>query len=119
MSAATVPGRRITPRARRYQRPLPSGPGLTFPSRRPMRMKSAGRNTTLENAATSATTSPPSPMEIKNRCGNTVRHAIAAATVTPLNSTVRPAVFIVLRTASGTSAPRPSSSRKRETKNKL
>jgi hypothetical protein len=82
-------------------------------------MNSAGRNTTVDVAATSATTSPPRPIETRNRCGNTVRHAIAATTVVALNSTVRPAVCIVMRTASGTSAPRPSSSRKRETQNRL
>ena len=94
VSAATTPGRRITARARRYQRPLPSGPGLTFPRRRPISTSSAGKKTTVPAAATSATTSPPRPIETRKRCGNTVRHAIAAAMVTALNSTVRPAVCI-------------------------
>ncbi len=42
---------------------------------------------------------------------------MAAATVTALNTTVRPAVRIVRRSASAVSAPVASSSRKRETTN--
>ncbi len=119
VTTATVPGCRITAWARRYQRPLSAGPGFTFPRRCPVSMNSAGRRTTVDAPAISATTSPPTPIEIRKRCGKTVRHAIAAATVTALKTTVRPAVRIVRRTASGTSAPRPSSSRKRDTHNRL
>ena len=39
------------------------------------------------------------PIDFRKPSGNTVRVIIAAATVTALNATVRPAVLIVVRTA--------------------
>jgi hypothetical protein len=61
---------------------------------------------------------PPYPMLLRNACGNTSSDDIAAATVRPEKSTVRPAVFIVrtiaLADASGSSSANfASSSRKR------
>ena len=61
---------------------------------------------------------PPYPMLFRNACGKISRLAIAAATVRPEKSTVRPAVVMVFviafAAASGSSAgSRPSSSRKR------
>jgi hypothetical protein len=74
-------------------------------------------------AAASATAAPPMPMETRNRWGKTVRQAIAAATVTALNETVRPALFSVAASALpgvfGLAAGWPSSSRNREVNSRL
>ena len=59
----------------------------------------------------SATIVPPIPIEYRKRCGNTSREASAAATVSELNSTVRPAVAIVRRSASAPGPTAASSSR--------
>jgi hypothetical protein len=82
-------------------------------------MSNAGRRSRATPAATSATTAPPSAIDTRKRCGKTARHNIAAATVIPLNSTVRPAVTTVAWIASGAGAPPARSSRKRETNSRL
>ncbi len=51
------------------------------------------------------------PIERRKPSGKMASVAIAAATVTELNATVRPAVAIVRRTASGPGPSRASSSR--------
>jgi hypothetical protein len=59
-------------------------------------------------------------METRNRCGKTVRQAIAAATVTALKETVCPALFSVAASAApGVAAGWPSSSRNREVNSRL
>ena len=83
----------------------------------PIRANSAGRMSSAATAATTATTAPPMPIDFRNCCGKTTSESIAAATVSALKTTVRPAVDMATRTASCTSRPAPSSSRKRETRN--
>ena len=69
--------------------------------------------TTVEIAATMATTAPARPIDFTKPCGKTVRVIMAAATVAAENSTVRPAVRMVTPMASRGSVPESSSSRKR------
>ena len=86
-------------------------------TRGPSTASNAGSTVSETSAAISATAAPPIPIEYRNRCGNTVSDASAAATVTDENSTVRPAVASVRRSAADVSGWRSSSSRKRETTN--
>ena len=113
---------------RRYQKPLRSSRasrasdsrqrrGLSAFTRGPSAASIAGRIVSETSAAISAHTSPPTPIEYRKRWGKTSSAARAAATVTELKSTVRPAVAIVRASAAAVSAPRSSSSRKRETMN--
>ena len=126
--AATAPGRRITARERRYQKPDCSCAasrrraarqrrGLSAFTRGPSTASRAGSSVSATSAATSATSAPPMPMEKRKRWGNTSSEDSAAATVTAENSTVRPAVRIVATSARRVSCVRSSSSRKRETMN--
>ncbi len=119
MPAATSPGLRITRWATRYQRPVPSGAGFTRPIRPASSTSSAGTTSRAAAHETSAVAAPPIPIEIRNRCGNSVSVSIAAATVTALKVIVRPAVRSVVASALGTSAPVLSSSRKRHTSSRL
>ena len=82
-------------------------------------MNAAGSSVRAAPAAESAVTMPPIPIDCRKRSGKTVSELIATATVTALNATVRPAVRIVTVTASATSRPAATSSRKRETMNRL
>ncbi len=63
----------------------------------------------------STTPMPPNARERMVGSGNTASDMSATATVAAENTTVRPAVAIVRRTAPGTSRPVPRSSRKRLT----
>jgi hypothetical protein len=63
---------------------------------------------------TSGTTSPPRPIDRMNGNGINTRRASPTATVRPENTVARPAVRIVVTSASW-GAPRSSSSRKRNT----
>ena len=67
--------------------------------------------------ATSTAAMPPKPIERRKTCGNSSSDASETATVSPENSTVRPAVAIVRAIASGVERPAPSSSRNRLTTN--
>ena len=76
----------------------------------------AGAITSADMPATSDTAAPAMPIDFRKPSGKTVSVISAKATVTALKATVRPAVFIVVRTAL---APGPcwvSSSRKRVTR---
>ncbi len=117
---AVRPGRCITARASAYQRPAPSAARCTLPSLRASSRSSGGSSSRVTAAAASATAAPPMPIETRNRWGKTVRQAMAAATVTALNETVRPALLSVAARALPGSAPGwPSSSRNRETNSRL
>ena len=129
--AMTSQGRRITPRARAAQRPWASSTstgrcrrhGSRPPSTlRPSSRSVAGSTVSAASIATSTAAMPPYPMLLRNACGKISRLAIAAATVRPENSTVRPAVVMVrliaVAGASGSSAgSSASSSRNRLTMN--
>lgn len=62
---------------------------------------------------------PARPIEYRKRWGKTSSERSAAATVSALKSTVRPAVRMVRATAARGSRPPASSSRKRETMNSV
>ena len=114
--------RRITSRDSRYQPPAPvaarARPTRSELIRGPSAASSAGSRISDTAAAISATSMPPMPIENRNRCGKTISDASAAATVTALNRTVRPAVTIVVRSATAVLSPwRSISSRKREMMN--
>ena len=109
-AAATRPGRRITKRDRRYQKPDSAGRasaslarlsrrGASALTRCPSSVSTAGSSTSATVAAISDTSIPPSPIEYRNFCGKTSSDASAAATVSDENRTVRPAVFSVRRIA--------------------
>ena len=83
-------------------------------SLRPQMANVAGAITSAAAPATIATAAPAIPIDFRKPSGNTVSVISASATVTALNATVRPAVCIVVRTASGLSLA--SSSRKRVTR---
>ena len=118
VTAAIVPGRRRTVAVIRAQRVWV---GFGTPARGislvPIRANSAGRMSSATEAATRATTAPPMPIDLRNCCGKTTSESMAAATVSALNTTVRPAVDIATLIASCTSRSAPSSSRKRDTRN--
>src|SRR4029078_8681495 len=69
-------------------------------TRGPSTASNAGRNSSAERADISATHTPPTAIEYRNRCGQADRAAMAAATVSALNATVRPAVARVRTSAS-------------------
>ena len=111
LSAAILPGRRITNCDSRYQKPDSSGrasrsaarcsrPGASALTRGPSTASSAGSTDSASPAAISATSAPAMPIEYRNRCGKIVSDAIAAATVSELNRIVRPEVSSVRRSAS-------------------
>ena len=122
LAAAIRAGNRITSRESRYQKPSRAGrasrsarrrrkAGESALTRLPSRARIAGRTRSAIAAAISATSEPPIPIEYRNRCGKTSSEASAPATVIELNSTVRPAVFIVRRSASSPGPERAISSR--------
>jgi hypothetical protein len=111
LAAAIRPGRRMTSCESRYQNPSVAGrasrsarrrrnAGESALTRSPSTASTAGRTISAIAAAISATSEPPIPIEYRNRCGKTISDAIAPATVSDENSTVRPAVFSVRRIAS-------------------
>ena len=123
---STQTGRRITPRAIRAQAPRSGSASRRrrrmrpLSIRRPSSWSVAGRMVSEATIATSTAAIPPYPMDRRNDCGNTSSDDMAAATVRPEKSTVRPAVRMVVvsaaPTAAGSStARRASSSRKRLT----
>ena len=114
VASATRPARRMTHCESRYQPPrlCPSPPisvagrgrtgsALTRSPRRPRR---AGRTVNAAAPASSDTTAPPIPIEMRNRCVNTANAPNAPATVIALKRTLRPAVWSVFRRA-GAPAP--------------
>ena len=111
LAAAIRPGKRITSCESRYQNPSWAGrasrsarrlrnAGARALTRSPSSASTAGSTISAIAAAIRATIEPPMPIEYKKRCGKTISEAIAPATVSALNSTVRPAVAIVRRIAS-------------------
>ena len=103
-------GRRITMCESRYQYPDDAGRaefaearwkrrGARLSTRRPRRASTAGRKRSATPAPISDTSIPPMPIERRKLCGKTSSEASAAATVTALKSTVRPAVRSVSRSA--------------------
>jgi hypothetical protein len=126
VTAAIGPGRRMTICEKRYHPPSctcrASRSSDSFQRLRPSAFTRGPRTASIAGstvsdtaAAVSATSTPPYPIENRNRRSNTISEPMAAATVMALNSTVRPAVRIVRRSASDVSTPFASSSRKRET----
>ena len=65
----------------------------------PMIPSTAGRSVIAAATDTSGMSTPPMPIERMNGSGSTTSSARPIATVTPENSTARPAVFIVVRSA--------------------
>jgi hypothetical protein len=108
--AAIGPGRRMTTRDRRYQKPDCSGRasrsaarwrrlGASALTRGPSTVSSAGSTISASAAAISATIAPAIPIEDRNPCGKIASEASAAATVSELNRIVRPDVSSVRRMA--------------------
>ena len=62
---------------------------------------------------------PPYPMLLRKACGKISRLDIAAATVRPENSTVRPAVVMVRRIAVGTASGSSTGSSASSSRNRL
>jgi hypothetical protein len=120
VTAATSPGRRMTARARRYQRSVSgSRDGAVRASLRPHTASSAGDTISAASAATTATQAPAMPIDFRNPCGNRIRVASAHATVAAEKITVWPARVMVVAIASFTVAPAASSWRKRVTRNRV
>ena len=105
--ATTMPGRRMTARANRYQRSRPASDvgarQLDAPQRQQRRRHGHRRHRGDDRRR-----GPAIPIDFKNPCGNSVSVASAQATVAAENSTVRPARIIVIAIASPTSSPRPA-----------
>ncbi len=108
---------RITQRDRRSQVRLTGGRSLRrgHTSRGPIDASRAGSSVTEVATLSSGMSSPPSPMLRRNGNGTKTSAASDTATVTPLNTTDRPAVAIAVRTAASLSAPFARSSRQRMT----
>jgi hypothetical protein len=130
LASATRLGRRCTKRERRYQKPsrAPRASrsaarcirfGASAFTRVPSSASTAGSTISATPQAMSATIMPPSPIEWRKFCGNTSSEAIATATVRELNSTDRPAVSTVRRSAWRPGPWTAISSRYRETMNRL
>ena len=111
VTAATTPGRRMTALERRYQKPEVTGwsasslrrlrnLGAPLLMRVPSSARTAGSTSRAIAAAIRATITPARPIENRKRCGKTISPARAAATVTALKSTLRPAVCRVRASAS-------------------
>ena len=67
--------------------------------RRPSSSRIAGSTVNAASTATRTAATPPYPSDRRKFCGKISSEDIAAATVSPENSTVRPAVAIVTRIA--------------------
>ena len=111
VTTVTVPGRRMTDWATPYQRASERSDfsralSLTFHS-----AKNAGAIRHDAAAATRATPAPPMAIDWRKFSGNSSSVASAMATVSALNTTVRPAEAMVSRTAFGPGPLRSSSSR--------
>ena len=76
---------------------------------------SAGKNVAAAAIETSGTSRPPTPIERMNGSGMKTSSASPIATTAPENSVARPAVRIVVTSASSTEPWRVSSSRKLKT----
>ena len=118
-------GRRMIPRASQVQNPCCVASArrwstergtkrrrLTF---RPMTARSAGSSVAEAAIETSGTSRPPMPIERMKGSGMSTSSARPTATVAPENRVARPAVTMVVRSASSASSWRSSSSRKRKT----
>ena len=124
-TAKTGMGRRMIPRASHVQKPccvasarLASTERGTKRRRltlRPMTDRSAGSRVADAAIETTGTSSPPIPIERMKGRGMSTSRARPTATVAPENSVARPAVAIVVRSASWAFSWRSSSSRKRNT----
>ena len=111
--------------ARRCQRPVTSFAARRSSTRwgmirqrltpRPMYDSSAGSSVAEAAIETSGTSRPPTPIERMNGSGMNTSSASPIATVAPENSVARPAVAIVVRSATRASSSCASSSRKRNT----
>ena len=77
-----------------------------------------GSTATDSSAAKPTADIAPNATDFRNACGKINRPDSATATIAAENSTVLPAVAVVLRTAVRTSLPSSSSSRKRDTMNR-
>jgi len=103
---------------RRYQTPLCMAVsrwrqrlGANRSMRWPSTISSAGSAVSEMRPAPSAVSEPLIAIEYRKRWGKTSSESIAAATVSELNTTVRPAVRIVRSSASRPAPSRPISSR--------
>src|ERR1035437_2639289 len=103
VATAKKAGRAITAAARRCQFPdvALSSAALrrkeSQSTRGPSRRRTAGSTVSAIKAATIVTAIPPYPIEYRKRWGKSSSEAIAAATVSELKMTVRPALRMVLR----------------------
>ncbi len=115
VTAAMMPGRRMTPCDRRYHAPWPRPAVAVRAERRtslsPHSPNSAGEITRAASAATTATVAPAMPIDWRKPSGKTVSVASATATVAAEKTTVRPAVLIVVRMAAAVAPWRATSSR--------
>ena len=84
-------------------------------TRVPSRASTAGNRVSVDASATRTTRIAPMPMDWKNDAGTITSPTSAITTVTPLKSTVRPAVAPAFTAASRLFKPPLSSSLKRET----
>ena len=109
------PGRRMTACASRYQPPCSDGRAVASAARRqrrgdraltrvPSTASAAGRTTSATTIPASETRIPPIPIDCRKPSGKTSSDAIAAAIVSALKSTVRPAVASVRAMASAAPA---------------
>ncbi len=112
-----------TARCRTTSRPQASHGRLAELSRRsrgqsilgPMPPRMAGSNVVITATEISGMSMPPSPMLRSPGTGSTTRATRPMPTVSPENTTARPAVFIAAITAEVLSCPRARSSRHRVT----
>ena len=119
---ATGTARRITNDARRYHPPLSSGcalrraarwnrAGASEFTRGPSLASTTGSTVSATTPESTATPSPPMPIDRIVCCGKTSRLTKASATVADENATVRPALFSVRARTSSGEPPAASSSR--------
>ena len=122
VTSAIRPGKRMTKRESRYQKPSVMTAdsrsrrrcrraGASAFTRRPSSTSTAGSTVSEIRPESSATNAPPTPIEFRKFCGKSISEPVAPATVTEENSTVRPAVARVRRMASTPGPVRAISSR--------
>ena len=87
--------------------------------RRPSSIRIAGSTVIAATTATRTAATPPYPSDLRKFCGKISNDDIAAATVKPEKSTVRPAVAIVTRIAFADACGSSSGSRASSSRNRL
>ena len=107
------------PLARRSMRRRPRNGSLSRLTRVPRSLSTAGSSVSAASTAIATTRMAPAPRLVNMVFGTSSIPSKARTTVIPLKNTARPAVSLAAETAWSLERPRASSSRKRDTMNRV